>query len=204
MSIRPRVFFVPVAHPDELTTLVDRGGVTSYSKPYRWLRENKGLDVANTSFQFTLHAHNGTVDVLGVIPRVKALTDERQGLALVPPPIGGPLEVRHLLVNLDAGTWEHRNLGAEVTTSDLENPTKPATLLVASIPSGETEMFHVEGFTTTHSVKWWLDLKLRVNGKAVEKSVKRDDGKPFITLRRDDPAITAKYEFRDGQWIDRD
>jgi hypothetical protein len=203
MPVRPRTFFVPVSHPNELTALVDQGGVTSYSKPYRWLRENMGVDVANTSFQFTLHAHNSTVDLLGVVPHVDELTDQRQGLALVPPPIGGTLDVRHLLVNLDTGTWEHRNLGADVPPSDLENPTKPETLLVASIPSGGTEMFHVEGFTTTHSVEWWLELKLRVNGKAVERSVKQDNGKQFITLRRDEPAITAKYEFRGGQWTER-
>lgn len=204
LSIRPRVFFVPVTHPDELTPLHDQGDVTRYGKPYRWLRENKGLDVGNTSFQFTVHARNGTVDVVGVEPFIRELTEARPGLALVPPPSGGPLDTRHLSVNLDTGTWEHRNLGTDATPGDLVNPTEPATQLVASIPSGDTEQFHVEGFTTTHSVEWWLVLKLRVNGKAVKAAVKQENGQPFVTLRRDDPSITARYEFRDGQWIGRD
>ncbi|MFI6998347.1 hypothetical protein [Nocardia sp. NPDC050175] len=182
-------------------SLTDMGDRTRYSKPYQWVEAQDGADIATTYFQFTLHAKDATVDVIGAKPIVQEI-EARPGIALVPPPSGGPLHLRHLSVNLDVETLDHRDLGnAPVVIRDLDNPAAPISLFAVSLKPGESELFHVAAFTGQRSVQWGLLLKMRINGKAKDELVTRPHKRPFVTLKRNDPAITARYEFDRGHWV---
>ncbi|MEV6341351.1 hypothetical protein AB0M12_42355 [Nocardia vinacea] len=198
---RPHHVYVPVLHPEQLMPLTDMGDRTRYSKPYKWVEAQGGADIAMTSFQFTVHAKGATVDIIGASPLVEEIA-AAPGIALVPPPSGGPLHLRHVSVNLDAETVDHRDLGdSAVVIRDLDNPDALVSPFAASLQPGESELFHVEAFTGRRSVQWGLLLKIRVDGKAKDEFVTRPNEQMFVTLERNDPAITARYEFNRGQWV---
>ncbi|SOJ53587.1 hypothetical protein MSIMFB_01087 [Mycobacterium simulans] len=198
---RPHSVYVPVQSVSELRFLPDLGARTRNSKPYRWVDMQGGFDLLHTSFQFVVHAHNATVDIIGAEPLVEPITLP-PGIALVRPPIGGPLGISHLSVNLDAATAEHRHLGDSVVVRDLESPKNQyVSPLAVTLKPGESQLFHVEAFTIYNSYRWALLLKTLVNGKKRDETLTRCKKRPFVTMKQDDPAITARFEFDRGQWV---
>ena len=83
-SGRPHSVFVPVQSVSDLKPLQDLGDRSHYSKPYRWVDSQGGCDLMRTTFQFVVHAHNATVDIIGAEPIVEAITPP-PGIALVQP-----------------------------------------------------------------------------------------------------------------------
>jgi hypothetical protein len=199
-SGRPHTVFVPVQSVSDLKPLQDLGDRSHYSKPYRWVDSQGGCDLMRTTFQFVVHAHNATVDIIGAEPIVEAITPP-PGIALVRPPAGGPIHIRHLSVGLDAATAEHRDLGDSVAVRELGKPDEPVSLLAATLKPGESELFHVEAYALRNSYIWVFELKILVNGKERTETLTRSKERAFVTMKDDDPAITAKYLFKHGQWV---
>lgn len=199
----PRSFFVPRSSVDDLTHLPDLGYRTRNSKPYRWVQENGGFDLSTTSFQFTVYAHNANLDIVGVIPLVERGRVDRKGIALVKPPIGGPLHMRHLSVHLDYEYVEHRSLGDAVTVRDFSRPQEEVSPLAMTLRPGESELFHVQAFTQAHTVRWALLLKMVVNGRATDEMILGTRGQPFVTVSDREPNISGRFEFSNGNWAPR-
>ncbi len=202
MSGRPHSVFVPVESVDDLAPLPDLGGSTYYSKPFQWVDQQNGCDVMRTSFQFIVHAHNASVDIVGAEPIVERAQAKR-GIALVRPPAGGPMDMRHLSVNLDEASAEHRDLGTGVAVSELGKPDQPVSLLSETLKPGESVRFHVEAHALKATYRWALNLHILVNGKERTESLLHNGERPFVTMWEGDPAITARYLFDDGQWVEQ-
>lgn len=195
---RPHSVFVPATSVDELAPLADLTR-NHYSKPYQWVESQHGCDIWRTTFQFVVHAHNASVDIVGAVPLVEA-ANVRPGLALVKPPAGGPMEIRHLAINLDEATSEHRNLGDSVSVRELGKPDQPVSLLAETLKPGESTLFHVEAYATTGTYKWALNLRMLVDGRERTETLLHNE-RPFVTMHEGDPAITGRYLFVDGQWV---
>lgn len=200
MSGRPHSVFIPVQSVEDLVPLPDLGGRTYFSKPFQWVEQQHGCDIMRTSFQFVVHAHNATVDIVGAETIVEAAT-VRPGIALVRPPAGGPMEIRHLSVNLDEATAEHRSLGEGVEVRELGQPTQPVSALAETLQPGESTLVHVEAYALKATYKWALNLHLLVNGKKQTEMLLHNGERPFVTVWENDPAITGRYLFDGGQWV---
>ncbi|GAA2556055.1 hypothetical protein [Mycolicibacterium diernhoferi] len=199
---RPHAVFIPVLSVDSLDPLDNLDSKNHYSKPYRWVDRQGGCDISRTTFQFVVHAHNATVDIIGAEPIVEAVTPP-PGIALVPPPAGGPMGIRHISIQLDAATYEHRDLGESVLVREMDTRNEPPTLLASTLKAGETELFHVEAYALRNSYQWVLQLKILVNGKERRETLMRKSNRPFVTMRYEDPAIAARYVFDGGEWVSR-
>jgi len=200
MSGRPHSVFVPVQSVGDLAPLPDLGARTYYSKPFQWVDMQNGCDIMRTTFQFTVHAHNATVDIVGAEPVVE-MAKVRPGIALVGPPAGGPMEIRHLSVNLDEATAEHRNLGTSVEVRQLGNPTQPVSLLAETLKPGESTQVHVEAYALKATYRWMLTLHVLVNGRPQTETLLHNGERPFVTVWDGDSAITGRYLFDNGHWV---
>jgi hypothetical protein len=111
------------------------------------------------------------------------------------------MDIRHLSVNLDAATVEHRHLGNSVTVQELGEPEQPVSLLAATLKPGESELVHVEAYALKGTYRWALNLRILVNGKEQTVTLLRSGDRPFFTMWDGDPAITARYLFDQRQWV---
>lgn len=189
-DFRVRRFFFPVDSPDKLTKLRDDGPNTVYSKPYSWVAKNKGCELGHTVFEFAIQALNATVALVGGKP-VPSESKVVPGIAVLPPPAGGPIQGSYLSVCLDDAT---------LTCHDGSNPGTPPVPFRFDIPQGKTEVFRVHAYTTTKPTIWFLRLLFLVNGKKVQCDLRRDNGEEFVTLPFKYPGITSSYEWRHGHW----
>lgn len=188
---RVRRFFVPVDTPTQLTPLRDATDRATYSKPYAWITRNRGVQIGSTDIEFTVQALHATVALIGGSPVIEAITLPR-GIALVPPPSGGPIHGRYLSVTLDDG---------EMTCRDIDSAPGQDIPLRFDIPQGATELFRVNAFTSERPVAWYLRLLFVVNGRKVEYELRRPKEDPFVTVPFGYPGIAASYEWRQGQWM---
>lgn len=111
------------------------------------------------------------------------------------------MEIRHLSVNLDEATAEHRNLGASVEVRELGKPTQPVSLLAETLKAGESTRVHVEAYALKATYRWMLNLHVLVNGKPQIETLLHNGERPFVTVWEGDPAITGRYLFEQGQWV---
>ncbi len=110
------------------------------------------------------------------------------------------MEIRHLAIDLDGATVEHRDLGSSITIRELGRPDQPVSLLAESLKPGESTLFHVEAYASKATYRWALNLRVLVNGKEQTETLLNDD-RPFVTMWDRDPAITARYLLDGGQWV---
>lgn len=188
---RVKAFFVPVDSPGKLTPLSDQGEDAIYTKPYSWVVANRGYELGHTVFEFTIQALNATVALVGgkpVVDRNLAVTD---GIALVPPPAGGPLEGRFLSISLDEGKIDCR---------DGDSPGAPSVPFRFTVPQGATESFRVHASASVPSM-WYLKLLFVVNGKKVEYDVRRENGDEFVTLPYVYEGVRSSYTWQNRQWV---
>lgn len=178
-------FFFPVRSPTELTPLPRSNERLIYSKPYRWMIENRGYVLGSTAFEFAVQSLHTNAALVGGKPVVYDNVDDARGIAVRPPPAGGPIEGNFLSVSLDDETI-HCHAG--------DNPGAPPVPFRYEIRSGETEFFRVYAHSRTPRV-WFLRLIFVVNGKRVEHDVRRENGENFVTLPYDYSGITAAYEW---------
>lgn len=183
-------FFFPVDSPARLTPLPGSTQRLIYSKPYPWVVKNKGFVLGNTVFEFAVQSLNATVALIGGKPIVHQVVDEPCGIAVVPPPAGGPTEGNFLSVSLDDET---------IACRAGDNPGAPSIPFRYEIRQGETEIFRVYAHTTMPRV-WCLRLIFVVNGKKVEVDVRRENGEQFVTLPYGYSGITASYRWESGHW----
>lgn len=111
------------------------------------------------------------------------------------------MEIRHLSVNLDEATAEHRNLGTSVQVGDLGKPTQPVSLLAETLKPGESALVHVEAYALNATYRWMLNLHVLVNGKPQTETLLHNGERPFVTMWDGDPAITRRYRFEQCQWV---
>ena len=190
-DMRVKRFFFPVGTPDELTELRDLGSRTSYSKPFDWINENRGIELGHTVFEFEVQALNATVALTGGKPVLRPGFGSVDGIAILPPPAGGPLEGNYLLVSLDDETLVcHRG----------DDPSAPRVPFRFEIPQGSTEVFRVHAYTTSRPTMWFLRLRFIVNGKTVRYDLRRDNGEDFVTLPFDYSGIRDSYTWEQGRW----
>jgi hypothetical protein len=187
---RVKKFFFPVDAPERLTTLRDQGSETVYSKPYSWVRENKGYELGHTVFEFAIQSLNATVALIGGKPIVDRDIAETRGIAILPPPAGGPLSGRYLSVSLDE---------ARVDCRDGDNLGAPSVPFRFDIPQGTTELFRVHAYTS-QPVMWSLRLLFMVNGRKVEYDLRRESEEKFVTLPYTYAGITDSFEWRTDHW----
>lgn len=189
-DIGVKAFFFPLDSPEKLSSLLDHGGETFHTKPYAWVVANGGYELGHTVFEFTIQALNAAVALIGGKPVVTRNLAVTPGIAVVPPPLGGPLEGRFLSVSLDT---------ARIDCRDGDNPGAPSMPFRFDIPQGTTDIFRVHASTSVPCM-WHLQLLFVVNGKRVEVDVRRDNSDEFITLPRNYEGITSSYEWQD-RWV---
>lgn len=185
-----RGFFFPVKSPAELTPLHGDSESLVYSKPFEWVVANRGYALGSTAFEFAVQSVNATVALLGGKPIVYPGFEGTRGIAVLPPPVGGPTTGNFLSVSLDSGTIDCR-AG--------DNPGAPSIPFRYDIRTGETDIFRVYASSSKPCV-WFLRLIFVVNGKKVEFDVRRENGEDFVTLPGDYSGITASYEWTSGRW----
>jgi hypothetical protein len=183
-------FFFPVDSPDQLTPLSGNPDRLMYSKPYPWVAKNKGYVLGTTAFEFAVQSLNATVALIGGKPVVYEGIEETRGIAVVPPPAGGPITGSFLSVSLDDESIDCRGG---------DNPGAPSIPFRYEIRQGETEIFRVIAHTTNPHV-WFLRLIFVVNGKKVQYDVRRENGEDFATLPHYYSGITASYQWDQGRW----
>lgn len=188
---RVKRFFFPVGTPDELTKLTDQGARTVYSKPYEWVAKNRGFELGHTVFEFAIQALNATVALTGGKPVLHPGFEDVPGIAVLPPPAGGPIGGSYLSVSLDDQTLECHNG---------DNPGAPRVPFRFEIPQGSTEIFRVHAYTTTRPAMWFLRLIFLVNGRKVQWDVRRNNGEDFVTLPHRYSAITSSYSWEGDHW----
>lgn len=185
-----KFFFFPVESPSRLTPLSGSADRQIYSKPYPWVVKNKGYVLGTSVFEFAVQSLNATVGLIGGKPVVHPVGEQPSGIAVVPPPVGGPTEGSYLSVSLDDGT---------IACRSGDNPGAPSIPFRYEIREGETEIFRVYAHATVPCL-WSLRLIFVVNGRRVEYDVRRQNGEDFLTLPIDYSGIIASYRWESDHW----
>ncbi|CDO05498.1 hypothetical protein BN977_00272 [Mycolicibacterium cosmeticum] len=185
-----RSFFFPVDTPEQLTQLSGNPDRLIYTKPHRWVVKNNGYVLGSTAFEFAVQSLNATVALIGGKPVVYEGIEETRGIAVVPPPAGGPTTGSFLSVSLDEESIDCRGG---------DNPGAPSIPFRYEIRQGETAIFRVIAHST-HPRAWFLRLVFVVNGKKVQYDVRRENDEDFVTLPVYYDGITASYRWERDHW----
>ncbi|MGK9272861.1 hypothetical protein KXR83_17885 [Williamsia muralis] len=186
----PRSYYFPLSSPDQLTRLSRTAEQNEFSKPHSWIEANQGLDFGKTEVDVVVQVVNSNALVSVGRLIVKDNREPSAGIAIVPPPSGGPFAGNHLVVDLDAGDCHLVNGDRIPSDARVEYfQATPETPVLFTITASARE----------RSSRWAIEFDLIVNGRT--KTYRVPESGFFRTVAWGSAAVVTRYRRVDMQWV---